>query len=160
MSSLQAFLAALDSSALSVGLRASEWSYPLVNMLHILGIALLVGPILILDWRLISLRASPSVSVLASVLLPAASAGLALAVLAGLLLFIARPLDYAFNPLFQVKLACIALGLLNVAYLHRSASWGDAVARNRPDRRVRLACVVSLLCWLMALGLGRLIGYR
>ena len=160
VSPAQSFFAALESSALSVSLRASEWSYPLVNTLHIVGIALLIGPIMILDWRVLFLRTTPAMSVLATVLLPAARGGFALAALAGLLLFIARPLDYAFNTLFQLKLACIGLALLNVAFLHRSAAWGDAVARNRPDRRVRLACGLSLLCWLMALGLGRLIGYR
>ena len=157
---MQAFFAALENSALSVSLRASEWSYPLVNTLHILGIALLIGPILILDWRLLRLRPTPAVSVLATVLLPAARGGFALAALTGTLLFIARPLDYAFNTLFQLKLGCIGLALLNVAYLHRSVAWGDAVASNRPNRRVRVACGVSLLCWLVALGLGRLIGYR
>ena len=160
MSSVQAFFAGLENSALSVSLRASEWSYPLVNTLHIVGIALLIGPILILDWRLIRSRTTPAVSVLATLLLPAALGGFALAVFAGLLLFVARPLDYVFNTLFQLKLGCIGLALLNVAYLHRSAAWSDAVARNRPDRRVQVACGVSLLCWLMALGLGRLIGYR
>lgn len=160
MGSVLAIFTALEHSALSVSLRASEWWYPLVNTLHIVGIALLIGPILILDWRLLRMRASPAVSVLASVLLPTARGGFALAVLAGLLLFVARPLDYAFHTLFQFKLGCIGLALLNIALLHRSAAWGIAVARNRPDWRVRLACGVSLMCWLMALGLGRLIGYR
>ena len=157
---MQTIFAALELSALSVSLRASEWLYPLVNTLHIVGIALLIGPILILDWRLLRLRTAPAVSVLDTVLLPAARGGFALAVLAGLLLFVARPLDYAFNALFQLKLGFIGLALLNIAFLYRSGAWGIAVARNRPDRRVRLACGVSLLCWLMALGLGRLIGYR
>jgi tagatose-1,6-bisphosphate aldolase len=44
--------------------------------------------------------------------------------------------------------------------LHGRAAWAEAVARNRPDRRVRVACDVPLLCWLVALGLARLIGYR
>ena len=145
---------------MSVYLRASEWSYPLVNTLHIVGIALLIGPILILDWRLLSVRPTPSVSVLAAVLLPAARGGFVLAALAGMLLFIARPLDYAYNMLFQFKLGIIGLALLNVAYLHRSAAWTDAKACDRIDRRVRVACGVSLACWLTALCLGRLIGYR
>ena len=150
----------LQGSALSVGLRASSWAYPLVNLLHILGIAMLVGAILILDWRLLRQRKQPEVSVLATVLLPSARGGFALAVAAGLLLFIARPLDYVFNPLFQFKLGFIVLALLNIVLLHRSESWGNAVSHNRPDGRVRLACGVSLVCWLVALALGRLIGYR
>jgi hypothetical protein len=160
MSRFLAFVDGVEGSALSVGLRSSEWVYPLVNMLHILGIGLLLGSILILDWRLLRHRTSPEVSVLATVLLPAARAGFALAVAAGLLLFISRPLDYVFNTLFQFKLASIALALLNIALLHSSESWRIAVNQNRPDGRVRLACGVSLVCWLAALALGRLIGYR
>ncbi|QCB44595.1 hypothetical protein [Hydrogenophaga sp. PAMC20947] len=160
MNSAFSFLEVLERSALSVSLRASEWVYPVVNTLHIVGIALLVGPILILDWRVLRLRAIPTVSVLATVLLPAARSGFALAVVAGSLLFVARPLDYAFNTLFQVKLGCIVLALLNIAFLHRSKAWGLAVAHNHLDWRVRLACSFSLLFWLMTLGLGRLVGYR
>lgn len=155
-----AFFEALERSALSAGLRASEWVYPLVNTLHIVGIALLVGSIVVLDWRVLRQRATPSVSVLATVMLPVARGGFALAVVAGSLLFIARPLDYAFNTLFQLKLGGIALALLNIIVLHRSAAWRMALTHNRVDGRVRLACGLSLVCWLVVLGLGRLIGYR
>ena len=157
---MYAFFEWLEGSALSTSLRASEWMYPLVNALHILGIALLVGAILILDWRVLRGHPTPTVSVLAKVLLPAARGGFALAVVAGSLLFVARPLDYVFNTLFQLKLGCIALALLNIVLLHRSESWRLAVTQERVDGRVRLACGVSLVCWLMALGLGRLVGYR
>lgn len=168
MNLLLAILEGLERSALGFGLRASEWVYPLVNVLHILGIALLIGPIVILDWRLLRQRrasaeedcAGPTVSVLAAVLLPTARGGFALAVLTGSLLFIARPLDYAFHPVFQAKLACIVLALMNIVWLHRSGAWGMALGAERANGRVRLACGVSLLCWLLALGLGRLVGYR
>ena len=160
MNALQASLERLEGSALSASLRASEWVYPLVNTLHIVGIALLVGAILILDWRLLRRRAPPEVAVLATVLLPSARLGFVLAVCAGVLLFITRPLDYAFNTLFQFKLGCIGLALLNTVLLHRSLSWRIAVNHNRPDGRVRLACGISLVCWLLALTLGRLVGYR
>jgi hypothetical protein len=54
----------------------------------------------------------------------------ALAVVAGLLLFIARPLDYVFDPLFLFILGFIALALLNIVLVHRSESWGTAVNHN------------------------------
>lgn len=155
-----AFFEWLEGSALSSNLRASEWIYPLVNALHILGISLLVGAILILDWRVLHGNTRPSIALLEAVLLPAARRGFALAVVAGSLLFITRPLDYVFNTLFQLKLGCIALALLNITVLHCSDTWSMAVQHNRPDGRVRLACGISLVCWLTALGLGRLVGYR
>ena len=160
MNALLSLLEGLDRSALSASLRSSDWLYPLVNALHIVGIALLIGPILILDWRVLRKRGSPAVSVLAAVLLPAARTGFALTVMAGLLLFTARPLDYAFNTLFQIKLACIVLALLNIAVLHRSKVWYLALTANERDWRMQLACGLSLVFWLAALGLGRLVGYR
>lgn len=158
--SVLAFFEVLERSALSVSLRASEWLYPMVNALHIVGIAMLFGSIAILDWRVLRRHASPSMSVLASVLLPTARGGFALAVGAGLLLFVARPLDYAFNFVFQLKLGWVALALLNIALLHRSKAWGIAMEHNHASGWVRVACGISLTCWLMALSLGRLVGYR
>ena len=160
MNALLTLLEGLERSALSVSLRGSAWVYPLINALHIVGIALLVGAILILDWRLLRGRVTPTVSVLAGVLLPAARMGWALAVLTGSLLFVTRPLDYAFNAVFQLKLGILALALFNVALLHRSGSWQVAVTQNRVDGRVWLACGLSLVSWLLVLGLGRLVGYR
>ena len=97
---------------------------------------------------------------LAAVSLSSARGGFVLAVAAGLLLFFARLLGCLFYPLFQFILGFIALPLLNIVLLHCSESWGSAVTHHRPDARVRWACGVSLVCWLMVLALGRLIGYR
>ena len=160
MDAWQVLLEGLEGTALAVSLRASEWAYPLVNTAHILGIALLVGSVFILDWRLLRRRVSPPVDVLAKVLLPVARGGFVLALSAGGLMFVVRPMDYAFNVVFQLKLASIALALLNIILLHRSEAWRVAMLHNRIEERVRLAGGLSLVCWLLALCLGRLVGYR
>ena len=160
MDAWQVLLEGLEGTALAVSLRASEWAYPLVNTAHILGIALLVGSVFILDWRLLRRRVAPPVDVLAKVLLPVARGGFVLALSAGGLMFVVRPMDYAFNVVFQLKLASIALALLNILLLHRSEAWRVAMLHNRIEERVRLAGGLSLVCWLLALCLGRLVGYR
>ena len=160
MDAWQVLLEGLEGTALAVSLRASEWAYPLVNTAHILGIALLVGSVFILDWRLLRRRVAPPVDVLAMVLLPVARGGFVLALSAGGLMFVVRPMDYAFNAVFQLKLASIALALLNILLLHRSEAWRVAMLHNRIEERVRLAGGLSLVCWLLALCLGRLVGYR
>lgn len=139
------FAAALEATALAQHLRASRWTYPLVNAGHVLGIALLVGAIVPMDLRL--LRGDMS----AVWLRRFAAAGLALAVLTGALLFIVQATEYAASLWFRAKLGALALALLNVVAHPRLATL--------PDPRRRLAAGLSLALWPSVLLLGRMIAY-
>ena len=113
----------LQSLPLSVFLRKSIWAYPLVNTLHLLGIAVLFGSILVLDLRLLGLWPRTRLDQLARVLASTATAGLLLAVSAGALLFLVRAGDYAALWLFQLKMALLVLALANVAIVIFSPAW-------------------------------------
>jgi hypothetical protein len=153
---LNGWLEALEAAPAVEWLRLSSWAYPAANTLHIVGIALLFGAIVPLDLRLAGWRRDEAnLPVLARTLLPVAVAGFALAVVAGLLLFVADARTYAVSTLFQVKLALIAAALAN-ALLLRRVDWR---APCQSSRRLALAGVVSLLLWLAVITLGRLIAY-
>jgi hypothetical protein len=140
------FLAALESTALSQMLRMSRWSYPLVNIGHLIGIALLFGAIVPLDLRTMGLWKRISLAASSAVLVPVAAAGLAIATVTGLVLFSVRATEYAAMPLFWAKIGLVALGTLNAALVAgRGASAG--------------AALVSIVVWLGALSAGRLLGY-
>ena len=148
-------LGALEELPAIAALRESYLVYPLVNTLHIVGIALLFGAIVPLDLRLAGWRReAASVESLSSLLLPVAIVGFVLAALAGLLLFATDARAYAASPLFQAKLLLIALALAN-AYALRKVDWRNAGS----SRRVALAGAASLFLWLGVILLGRLIGY-
>ncbi len=162
---LDALVAAMASWPLSSALRKSQWVYPLVNTGHVLGLALLVGAITTLDVRLLGVGRTVALVPAAQLLIRVARVGFALAVAMGALLFIARPVDYAFNQLFQIKLLLISLALVNMYSLHRSTPWqalmagGDTVdAPLHP--RIQFAAIVSMLTWPSVVLVGRLIGYR
>src|SRR5690606_26256279 len=97
-------LAALEATAFAQYLRGARWGYAAVNGTHLLGIALLVGAIVPLDLRLLGLWRGTPVAVLARVLVPVAATGLAVAVVAGALLFSIRAREYADLGVLQVKL--------------------------------------------------------
>jgi hypothetical protein len=147
-------LEALEQWAPIVALRESTYAYPLVNALHIIGIALLFGSIVALDLRLVGWRREAgTVDGLELLLVPVAVAGLALAIPAGMLLFATDARAYAASPLFQAKLLLIALAIGN-------ALWLGARARRGPrPRRTAAAAAASILLWLGAIVLGRLVGY-
>lgn len=153
---MDALLAALEGTAVAQYLRASRWGYAAVNATHILGIALLIGAIVPLNLRFLGAWRSVPHPVLARVLVPVAAGGLAIAVLAGLLLFSVRASEYAGVGFLQAKLAFIGVGLLSALALHHAHG---RLLETASDNRLAGHAVVSLLCWSCALVCGRLIAF-
>ena len=148
-------LEALEQAAPIAALRESTLAFPLVNALHIIGIALLFGSIVALDLRLLGWRrdAGPAEG-FSRLLVPVAIAGLLIAIPTGLLMFATDARAYAASPLFQAKVGIVALAIGN-------ALWLRAKVRRGPTPRLResVAAASSILLWLGAIVLGRLVGY-
>ena len=154
--------AALEATPLATVLRGSVWVYPLVNAAHILGVALLVGSIVPLDLRLLGVWRSVPLTPLWGVLTRTAGAGLILAVIFGALLFITRASEYTASNLFISKMAVVALGTANALALRvlpQTQVSEITSTKGKPPACLRLAGGISLVTWLTALTLGRLIGY-
>ena len=152
-------LAALAGWPGARALHASWVAYLLVNAAHILGLALLVGPILTLDARLIGLWRSLPVAILAPLLVRAAALGLTLTALTGLWLFTVRPADYLANPAFLVKLGLLALALVNVGVQHVQPGWRAVLRGETPGMGVRVVAALSAVLWIGILVAGRWIGF-
>lgn len=120
-----------------------------------LGIALLIGAIAVLDLRLLGLWRSVPVAMLARPAVTVATAGLAISLVTGPLLLIVQATEYVSNPLLYVKFGAIVVGLINVAALRLAGDWTD----DGLTHRQRWAGLLSLLAWLTALTAGRLIAY-
>jgi hypothetical protein len=138
-------------------MRTGAWTYAVVNLAHVLGVALLFGAIAVLDLRLLGLWRELPPAALARACVGVAATGAALALLTGPALLSAQASEYADNPLFWAKLGLVAAGLLNVVLLRRAAGWrtlADGVTT-----RVRLGAAASLGLWLAAISAGRLIAY-
>jgi hypothetical protein len=147
-------LGGVENLPVIAALRESLLVYPLVNALHIVGIALLFGAIVPLDLRLAGWRAaSGSVDSLSRLLLPVAVFGFVLAACAGLLLFATDARAYAASPLFRAKMILIAAAVLNALWLRR-IDW-----RHTPSTHRRIGGIASVLLWLSVIVFGRLIGY-
>lgn len=120
-----------------------------------LGIALLVGAIVVLDLRLLGLWRSVPVAALARPTVNVAATGLALALTTGVLLLTVQATEYVANPLLYVKFGAILVGLANLGLLRLAGDWTD----DRLTGRRRWAGLLSLLAWLTALTAGRMIAY-
>ncbi|MBD1544812.1 hypothetical protein [Roseibium aggregatum] len=160
MEDLLLLLKDLETGMLAEAMRKSPWLFPIVNTLHILGIALLFGAVSCLDLRLMGAWKTVPVPGLSRIVVPVAGTGLGLALATGVLLFLTRASRYAQNPVFQIKMGLIVLALVNLALLHRSAAWKAAQEGTATEgRRVAWAGFLSMLLWLGVLIAGRIIAY-
>lgn len=156
------FLAWVEGSRLGHAMRETGlWTYPLVNLAHVLGIASLFGSILVLDLRLLGCWRRISIAAVAEAVTPVAATGLALAIMSGTGLLAATATDYAGNPFLPLKLTAVSLGLVNVALVRRSPGWRarDHELSPREQRTLSVLGGISLVCWTTAVAAGRLIAY-
>ena len=156
---LAAWAAALEASGFSFMLRDSTWIYPLANLGHILGLALLVGPIVVLDLRVLGVGRAVSVAGLSRTLTPILVTGLVLQIVSGLLLFTADASALVANPVFRIKAVLLVLGLANAIAFRRI--WRHALAGwdERPPALGRLQAALSIVLWFGVAICGRLIAY-
>lgn len=159
MAALISLAAAIQHSSFGEWASQSSLAYPIANVVHLLGLVMLVGGIGILDLRLAgAFRALPVVP-LSRALTPVALAGLALMVPSGAIMFAADAGALAASGIFRWKLVLIALALTNALafrwlWRDRLADWASG-----PPAAGRLMAWGSILLWLSVGTLGRWIAY-
>jgi hypothetical protein len=129
------------------------YAYPLLEALHIVGIALLLGSLVMFELRVWGFGAELSPPSLARLALPVTLGGFTLAAATGSLMFASQPGDLIANRVFVVKMALVMLAGLNAASFH--ARGGAA----RLDRTARVQTLVSVGLWLAVIFCGRWIAY-
>ena len=153
---MEGFLLALEQSQLAMDLRVARWGYAAINAAHIFGIAVLVGGILPLDFRLIGFWPNVDRRSLARVLVPFAVCGLVIAMVTGLILFSVRAREYADLSILWTKLTLVAVGATSAILAHvRYGLWLD---RSGPSNLPHVG-LISIICWMGALACGRLIAF-
>jgi tellurite resistance protein TehA-like permease len=156
-------MAWLEASALGHAMRSSGvWTYGVVNLIHILGVATLFGAVLMLDLKLLGLWPRAALATVATPAVPLAAVGFAVAVLSGACLITTNATEYVGNPFLLIKFPAIALGLANAIALHFFPPWRARQSRELSRRERRQLAVfggLSLAAWLTAIAAGRMIGY-
>jgi len=136
-----------------VGLVSHPWAYPALEAVHIVGIALLFGGLLVFELRALGLGRELPAPLLARLTLRAALVGFGLCAVTGLTMFSGQPDELLANNAFRVKLGLVALAGANAALFHLR---GGAAAI---DRFGQAQCLLSLGFWLAVIICGRWIAY-
>lgn len=128
-------------------------AYPALEVVHIIGIALLLGSLVLVELRVWGVSAELPLQALARLALSVTATGFALVLFSGLLMFAANPADMLANRAFLIKLGLVHLAGLNAAWFHARRGL------QRGDRLARAQTVLSLGLWIGAIICGRWIAY-
>ena len=156
---LRAFLLSLGDTELASMLRQSDIAYPLISATHIIGVGLVLGNMVLFDFRLLGVIRQRQVTELFPLLRRLAAVGLLLAITTGILLFSVQPAHYLANNAFILKLGLLGLALINILLVHRLAAWQAALAGQPVAPILKICALISLFLWLAILIAGRWIAF-
>jgi hypothetical protein len=156
-----AWLVWLETTGLAVAMREWLWLYPIIEILHIIGLAVLVGAAVLFDFRLLGVSRSISVKALAGHLLVWARRSLILIVPTGLMMFTAHATEMASNPAFQIKMVLLCAAGINAAAFHAGVFHGVAAwdSGAPAPRSAKASAILSLCFWAGVITCGRLLAY-
>jgi len=152
--------APLALNAPLAALQTHPWAFPVLEMVHIAGIAVMLGNLLLFELRLFGLGAGVALRPLARLALPLAVGGFAAIVASGLLMFATQAGELLTNPAFRLKMLLLVAAGFNAVWFHARGSLGRAEAQaSGSDPFGRLLGGLSLALWLGVLACGRAIAY-
>ena len=157
---MDAIIQWLLASTLNHWIRGTPWVWPTLQILHFVGLSLLLGAMLIVDLRLAGFWRRISTSAVHA-LLPWAVIGFGINLLTGLMFFVGDPHRYVANIGFRIKLVLIIIAGLNALWfgLKISPVMGSWDPHGDTSRSARIVAYLSLGSWCGVLLCGRLIPY-
>ena len=152
----------LAATPLSHTIQTTSWFIPTIQIIHILGVAVLFSSAVLVDlriWRLLE-RDIPLAQV-ARRFLPPIWPVLLILLVTGSLLIVGEPRRSLLNSTFYLKMALLAVAIMLTAGLQRSISSSPNSWDKDRVRRLaaRFAATASIALWCGILFAGRWIAY-
>jgi hypothetical protein len=151
------YFEAIEASSLGNSIRQSLWLFPVIEAVHLLGLCVLGGAILIVDLRMlgVGLR-SYSIAQVIREARPWFLGSLAVMIATGWALFSSEAIKCYYNTSFWVKITTLPIAIL-VTLLIR-----DRMGRRTEDDVTALTRIVgltSITLWFVVAAAGRWIGF-
>jgi hypothetical protein len=134
-------------------IRTHPYAYPVLEALHIVGIALLLGNLVLVELRVWGAGAKLPIQDLARLSLTLVLVGFGLAALTGTLMFASNAGELISNRAFVIKMGLLMTVGFNAAIFH------SRQGLQRLDAVARAQTALSLLLWLAVVAMGRAIAY-
>ena len=164
MTPTEQFFDWLEHAALSMWVHGeSMFAFPLILVFHTIGMGFLAGIGAVIALRILGVAPQVPLAILGK-FYPVLWFAFAMNAASGVLLFIGYPYKAFTNPVFYVKMFCVALGIYLIVRIRnevlRAAIMvsGQSAAAAMP-RHARTLAILSLVSWAGAILAGRLLAY-
>ena len=134
----------------------SLWLFPVIQVVHLFGLAVLGGSVIVMDLRLlgVGLKNAPVARVLANTR-PWFFVGLIVMIVTGVPLFLSETTKCCFNHSFEVKITALFLAIVYTLAVRNRV----AVPEGTPTCVMQGVAVLSLGLWFTVAAAGRWIGF-
>jgi hypothetical protein len=152
------YFEALEAGPIGDAIRSSTWLFPFIEAFHLVGLAVIGGAVLLVDFRLLGLglKRQP-VSELARDAQPWLIGGLVFMIGSGVPLFLAESIKCYYSFAFWTKMTALALAILFTFTVRRRVALAE---QPRVDAfRMRVVGAISILLWSTVGWGGRWIGF-
>ncbi|SVD43260.1 uncharacterized protein METZ01_LOCUS396114, partial [marine metagenome] len=112
---MEIFVNAIEGSAINSWVMGSAWLWPLMEILHFIGLSLLLGSLLVIDLRLAGYLRQINIAATHK-LLPWVFIGFGLNFVTGFLFLMGDPARYTANIGFWWKMFLVVIALLNALW--------------------------------------------
>ena len=146
-----------EDSALGQAVSQSIWAFPVIEAVHLLGLSLLGGSLLIVDLRMfgVGLRRQ-GIAELASRARPWLVGAIVLMVVTGSLLFFSEAVKAYYNRSFWVKMTALPIALVYTFAVRERIVRDETLDTSW---RSRIVGGLSIALWLTVAAAGRWIGF-
>ena len=159
---MQALAQWLADTSLSQGLQRALWLIILLQTVHILGIAMVLSSVAMVELRILGFASAQTMTQTARRFMPWIWTGLVVLATTGVGLVIGEPRrTFDNNPAFQIKIFMLAIAVaMTIAFqvsLRQNAGLWKAVPSSR--KTVSALAIVTFMLWLAIAVAGRWIAY-
>jgi hypothetical protein len=152
----------LEATPLGVMVRESQWGFPILVAIHLMGITLSVGTLVWFDLRLLGVSMTGyRASVMYRRLMPWMFTGFGIMIVSGLTLLAGFATSAYSNTYFRIKVLALVVAAINAFIYHRYTEhrikeWDESPT---PPTGARSAGLVSICAWATVIIAGRMMSY-
>lgn len=154
------FLQSIEQSGFATWVRESPriWAFPVILLLHTIGMGFVVAVVAGIDLRILGFAKEIRLSPMQK-FLPVFWFAFWMNAITGTMLLTSDISLKLHNPDFYVKMAFIALSLINLKMIRTHVFGNPEIDSGKFTPQAKRLAWVSLFCWLVVITSGRLLAY-